>query len=211
MDFASYPREALRSQLSALGIPDARQQLGALLDLLPVKLNGKPFEQFDADSAAEVLIYLARKQVLSLPLPLLPCLSLRWGECLRQACSGPQELLETVLAYFRQGLAGHERCIWLLGAALTSRMARQAIARIDDLRDPGDQLEIADYADWAPDGEYAAEDLFDNWAREETRARAQGYRGLRVCVDAGQDFAALEAKMREAIGALRIKVLCTYS
>ena len=44
------------------------------------------------------------------------------------------------------------------------------------------------------------------WRREEERSLAQGYNGLRICVDAAH-----EAQMDTALAGRRIKALCTHA
>jgi hypothetical protein len=66
LDNSSLPREELRCQLAALGIARERHCLGELIEMLPGRLDGRPYEDFDADSVAEVLIYLVSEGVISL-------------------------------------------------------------------------------------------------------------------------------------------------
>jgi hypothetical protein len=65
MNLQSLPRGALRRKLVALGIPASRHRMKDLMSLLPVKLDGKPYEDFDADMVAEVLVYLIGKNLIS--------------------------------------------------------------------------------------------------------------------------------------------------
>jgi len=53
LDLDAFPRDSLRRQLAALGIAPVRHRMAELITLLPVKLNGKPYEDFDADIVAE--------------------------------------------------------------------------------------------------------------------------------------------------------------
>jgi hypothetical protein len=67
LDTASFPREELRDRLAALGIPRERHRLDELVRMLPARLDGRPYDDFDADSVAEVLAYLVGKGVLEPP------------------------------------------------------------------------------------------------------------------------------------------------
>ena len=69
MDLETYPREALRRQLVAVGIPRERHRMANLVDMLPIRLQGKPYEDFDADIVAEVLVYLVGKGLIAVPGP----------------------------------------------------------------------------------------------------------------------------------------------
>lgn len=143
------PSEPLRRKLVAVGIPAERHGLEELKRLLP----GEP-SRLDADSIAEVVIYLVGKRVLELP----PArLEVPWGERRCAHYRSHEELLRLVLPWFREGIAGNERCVWLVSTP-------PAIAE--------DRLEVIDPADWG-----------DAWEREQERALAQGYAGLRVCAD----------------------------
>jgi hypothetical protein len=178
----SFPHPDLRRRLAELGISPARHAMRELLKLLPAALPRRPYDEASADAVAEVLIYLAEKNVLS-----LPCLEdPLWGERLCQFYRTREELLALALPFLAQGLATNERCIWVAGDALASQAG-------DMLREAGDQLEIVDYAG------------LDLWQREESRALAQGYNGLRLCADA-----AYEAQVDAAMEGRRIKALCTH-
>lgn len=85
-----------------------------------------------------------------------------------------------------------ERCVWLVRGP--SEKARHLIAALGDSQYSPDQLEIDDAADWVDDDA--------RWKREESRALAQGYHGLRVC---GEGL-----HLNGGTEGLRIKALGTY-
>jgi hypothetical protein len=64
LDPESLPSEELRRELVALGIARDRHRLGELIEMLPARLDGRPYEDFDADCVAEVLIYLLSQGVI---------------------------------------------------------------------------------------------------------------------------------------------------
>jgi len=189
LDLQAYPRESLRRQLADVGIARERHRLRELLGMLPVRLNGKPYEDFDADIVAEVLVYLVGRGLLSVPSAEL---SLEWGERVCHFYRKDEELPALLVPYFRQGLQQGERCIWLVRGR--SEEARQAIGALGDSQFSPDQLEVADADDWGEGDE--------RWIREERRALGQGYEGLRVCADGLH----LNGGTRE----LRIKALGTW-
>jgi hypothetical protein len=186
VDLHATPSEALRRRLEALGIPRARHERDALLDLLP----GRPFEELDADMIAETVLYLARKGLVELS-STPPSVRVRWGECLQLSYGSREELFALAVPYLREGLQSFERCIWLIGAPLTSSEARQAIEASLDVPHSPDQLDIIDAEDWCPDTR--------DWMREESRALEEGYRGIRICGD---------ALRLEPYPGMRIKALC---
>jgi MEDS: MEthanogen/methylotroph, DcmR Sensory domain len=188
MNLAAIPSEALRRRLEALGIPRARHEREALLDLLP----GRPFDELDADTVAEMLLYLARRGLVELKSG-SPALRVRWGECVRRSYGSRQELLALAVPYLCEGLQAFERCIWLPGGPLTPREARQAIEASPDMQHSPDQLDIVAAEDWCPETA--------DWLRAERRALDEGYPGLRICGD---------ALRIEVVPGMRIKALWTY-
>ena len=168
--------------------------MSTLVEMLPVKLDGKPYEDFDADIVAEVLIYLIGKGLIAVPGPEIAELNLRWGDRVCHFYRSDEELIGLLVPYFRQGLAEGERCIWLARDEGPSAKARQVIAALADSQYSPDQLEVTHADEWTND--------LDAWTREEQRSLVQGYHGVRVCGEA------VELEGRTA--ALRIKALCTY-
>ena len=158
---ASLPSEELRRSLEALGIERERHRLGELIAMLPARLDGRPYDDFDADCVAEVLVYLVRKGVLDVATLELSGLRVEWGERLCHFYRREEELLELLGPFFRQGLARNERCVWVAGPAASASARR----------------EIGSLADVLEEGDCALQ-------REESRALAQGYSGLRLCGEA---------------------------
>ena len=165
-----------------------------LIEMLPVKLNGKPYDEFDADIVAEVLVYLVGKSLIEVPRGELAGLRVDWGERLCHFYRSDDELLGLLVPYFQQGLEQGERCMWLASTGSASPKARHSIASLADRQSSPEQLEVVDMDDWMPD--------LDTWPREEERALAQGYSGLRICGEALE----LDGEME----ALRMKALSTY-
>jgi DcmR-like sensory protein len=185
----------LRRQLANAGIARERHAMASLAEMLPIRLDGKPYQDFDVDIVAEVLIYLIGKGLIAVPGPALAELNLRWGERVCHFYRSEEELLLLLLPYFRQGLADGERCVWLTRDDAGSDKARQAIAALADSQYSPDQLELTDAQEWSND--------LDAWTREEQHALDQGYHGVRVCGEA--------LTLEDRTAALRIKALCTYS
>jgi len=180
------PREELRRELATLGIARERHSLAELIAMLPARVDGRPYEDFDADSVAEVLVYLVGKGVIDLPSAAGANFRVEWGERLCHFYRHEEELLALLGHYFRQGLERNERCVWLAAEGASDK-ARQEIASLADSHGSPEQLEVVEDAIWI-------------WQREEQRAIGQGYSGLRVCGEA----------LRFERGAQRMKALSTY-
>lgn len=205
------PQEALRRQLASLGIPVERQGLADLLCLLP-EGSGIPN---DADAVAEALIYLVRKRLIDVPSPLeaslgLPSLGLQWGTHLCQFYRSPEELLELVLPFLRQGLKDHERCVWVVAPPMRAKRARAALeAGIPELERHPDQICVYPYPDFYLDASgklMSLEKVMRAWVQAEERALDEGYAGLRVAGDM-----LYERQLHRVLACLRVKALCTYS
>ena len=193
MDPASLPREELRRELVGVGIALERHELGTLIDMLPARLDGRPYEDFDADSVAEVLVYLVSKGVIDVPSVESVGFRVEWGERLCHFYRSEDELLGLLGHYFGEGLERNERCVWLAGET-TSVKARHAIASLADSHGSPEQLEVINDAIWI-------------WDREEQRAVAQGYSGLRICGEAlllGRD---IQQRRMKALSTYRTKDL----
>ena len=106
------------------------------------------------------LRYLAARGIV------LPQAALEWGERLCRSYDSAESLIALVLPWFREGLQDDERCIWQLGRGFTVAAARRALGTVAEFT--VDQVDIVEA------------DAPIDWAREETRALGQGYRGLRV-------------------------------
>jgi len=191
MDLQAYPSEPLREKLAALGIARERQRAEELLELLPARLDGKPYD-LDPESLAKVLVYLTERGLVD-PTAGLAGVAIGWGERLCHFYRSDEELYALACSYFRRGLRDGERCMWVLRGDAPASRARKAIAALPDMRCTPDELEVVDAEEWFPDT--------DIWTREEERAVARGYTGLRICG---------EAPGLERGATPRVKLLATY-
>lgn len=191
MSADSFPHEDLRRRLAEIGIPAERHGMRELANLLPAKLEQRPYDEATADAIAEVLLYLAGRNVLSLPAA-SAAPELAWGERRCRPYRSEEDLGRLVASFFAEGLRRNERCLWIAPRAIASQILRHANGYARDLQQAGDQLEIVD--------------MLENWQREEDRALTQGYSGLRISADAALHGAGMHA----AIAAGRVKMLCTH-
>ena len=188
----TFPRESLRRQLVDVGIARERHAMRDLVAMLPVRLSGKPYDAFDADMVAEVLVYLVSRGLIAVPSAEIAELALEWGDRVCHVYRSDDDLVGLVVPYFRRGLQDAERCIWLVRGP--SDKARHAIAALADTQYSPDQIEVGHAEDWGEDDE--------RWRREEGRALAQGYNGLRVCAEG--------LNLNGGTMGLRIKAVGTY-
>lgn len=95
-----------------------------------------------------------------------------------------EELVGTLVPYFKAGLENNERCLWICAPPLPAREAVHALRQVwsgaDDALQSG-ALRILDFEQWyANSAGLQGTDLVKIWLKEEERALAEGYRGLRI-------------------------------
>ncbi|HVS66512.1 MAG TPA: MEDS domain-containing protein [Thermoanaerobaculia bacterium] len=147
---------------------------------------------------------------------------LQWGSHLCQLYRDREELLETLVPFFRAGLRGNERCLWITADPLRAEEARSALLEVVedlDAREHSGQIEILDHDDWyerfagtTMDGVMAA------WLVREAEALRCGYEGLRISGNTSfvapedwQRFAEYEERVQREFRDRRIVALCCYS
>jgi PAS domain S-box-containing protein len=144
-----------------------------------------------------------------------------WGTHLCQFYETKDDLLGTLLPYFKAGLASNEHCVWVISNPLTATEAtaalRQAVAAVD--RHLAERsIEIVPAREW-----YFEDDTFDptsamkRWKEKLASALERGYDGLRV---AGQlswlsatqwkGLCDYEKALDESVSNQPMIVLCTY-
>jgi DNA-binding CsgD family transcriptional regulator len=132
-----------------------------------------------------------------------------------------EDLLDTVVPYFKAGLESHEFCMWTPSEPVTLEEAHVALSRrIPDFERhlaAGD-MEILPGHEW-----YLADDQFDleritsGWDMKLRGALAKGYEGLRASGDAfwldsdhWNDFRDYEYALNQSLEGKSMTVLCTY-
>lgn len=145
-----------------------------------------------------------------------------WGTHFCQFYQTPQDLLDVLVGYFRQGLEDNEFCMWVTSQPLDANDARRALAQVVpdlDERVGRGQIEILDYRDWyAVGGQFDADRVLRGWVEKERGAIERGYQGLRLTgntfwLEKGdwKAFADYECVVDSVIGSHRMMALCTYS
>jgi signal transduction histidine kinase/CheY-like chemotaxis protein len=145
-----------------------------------------------------------------------------WGTHLCQFYRTRDDLADTVVPFFRAGLEGNERCLWVTCEPFVAADARATLARaVPDLEErvARGQIEILDQSEWyTRNGKMGARDVLQAWLTREKEARRSGYEGLRISGNtfwlSARDWAGFseyEAIVHESFHGRRILALCSYS
>jgi two-component system, sensor histidine kinase PdtaS len=135
--------------------------------------------------------------------------------------SDRDQLIAALVPYFVAGLRADERCLWVTAPPLSSREAIQALRAALDGADDAIQagaLRILDFEHWyASSGKLKELDVVKLWLKEEERALAEGYSGLRITgntsfltPDDWPAFMEYEQAMTAHFNGRRIIALCSY-
>lgn len=130
-----------------------------------------------------------------------------------------EELLGALVPYFIAGLRGNERCLWVTASPLPAREAHQALqgAGVDDAIQAGALL-VLDFDQWyANSAGPKGNDVVELWLKEEARALAEGFNGLRIAgntsflkPDDWSTFIEYEQTVSSHFKNRRIVALCSY-
>lgn len=144
-----------------------------------------------------------------------------WGTHLCHFYETEEDLLETLVPYFKAGVENNEFCVWVLSERLPEEKARNALKlAVPDLDrcEADHSLEIRSAREW-----YIKEGMFDRRrAMSDLRekldhALASGYAGMRVAGTAAwlekkdwKSFCEYEKELNESITHQPMTVLCAY-
>jgi PAS domain S-box-containing protein len=146
-----------------------------------------------------------------------------WGTHFCHFYETKQDLLDTLVPYFKAGLEGKEFCVWVVSDSelITVEEAKgalkQAVPNLDrHLAD--EDIEISSGLDWyLEEGVFNLERVTRAWDAKLRRALDLGYDGMRVSGDTfwlaekdWKDFFAYEKQLNESITDQPMTVLCTY-
>jgi PAS domain S-box-containing protein len=146
-----------------------------------------------------------------------------WGTHFCHFYETKQDLLDTLIPYFKAGLEGQEFCLWVVSDSelITAEEAKGALAQavpdLDRHISDGD-IEILNRQEW-----YFERDLLNlervknEWDAKLKQALARGYDGMRASGDTlwlaekdWQDFFAYEKQINDWITNQSMTVMCTY-
>jgi signal transduction histidine kinase len=145
-----------------------------------------------------------------------------WGTHFCQFYHTGQDLIDTLVPYFRAGLEHNELCMWVtadpLNAQQATRAMREAVPNFDTFMDRG-QIDIVPYDHWyLRNGVFEPDWVLAAWAQKAELAQLRGFDGLRVTgntfwLEQSQwaDFTDYEATVNGVIGSSRMIALCSYS
>ena len=144
-----------------------------------------------------------------------------WGTHFCHFYETRDDLLETLLPFFKAGLEANEFCAWVVSEPLTEQEVWQALDRaVPGLdRYVSDQsIEVLKARDvYLAGGEINLHRIIDNWSAKLKRALSGGYQGIRVSGNTAwleqkhwRDFMEYEMELNRGIGDQPMLVLCTY-
>ena len=144
-----------------------------------------------------------------------------WGTHFCHFYETKEDLLDTLVPYFKAGLESQEFCLWVVSEPLTEEEARHALKQaVPDLdRYLADRsIEIVLGRDWyLQGGTFDLTRVTSGWNEKLARALARGYAGMRVTGNTAwlekkdwKDFCEYEEALNASITNQRLTVLCTY-
>jgi DNA-binding CsgD family transcriptional regulator len=142
-----------------------------------------------------------------------------WGTHLCLFQETKDDLLETLVPYFKAGLERNEFCIWAVSEPLTEEEARIALSReIPAERQLETSVEILPGHQWyLKEGGADPKKITSGWHEKLRGALAKGFDGIRVSGNAfwlgtkyWKDFAEYERELGGALAGRPMIVLCTY-
>ena len=144
-----------------------------------------------------------------------------WGTHFCHFYETRDDLLETLLPFFKAGLEANEFCAWFVSEPLTEQEVWQALDRaVPGLdRYVSDQsIEVLNARDvYLAGGEIDLHRIIGNWRAKIKGALSGGYQGIRVSGNTAwleqkqwRDFMEYETELNRGIGDQPMLVLCTY-
>jgi|GEM_PF-3621376 len=145
-----------------------------------------------------------------------------WGTHFCQFYQTKDELIETLVPYFKAGLELNEFCLWITSPPLAVEEAKQALRASMpdfDVRLAESQIEIIPRDEWySSTGKFDQSRVLDNLIRKMYVSLANGYAGIRLSDNTlwlddaeWKDFADFECALNSTIQNHRILALCAYS
>jgi MEDS: MEthanogen/methylotroph, DcmR Sensory domain/GAF domain len=144
-----------------------------------------------------------------------------WGTHFCHFYETRQDLLDTLVPYFKAGLEYKEFCLWVISPPLTEEEARSALRQTLPELDRyllERSMEILPNDVWYLEvGVFDLDRALNGWQEQLHQALARGYAGMRVTGDATglrkrdwRDFYEYERELNEFVADRHMIVLCTY-
>jgi len=147
--------------------------------------------------------------------------SVPWGTHFCQFYQTKDDLIDTLVPYFKAGLENNEFCMWVTSEPLSAQEAmkamKKAMPRFSQYLKKG-QIEILPHTEWyLKGGSFESQRVLNGWVEKLDRALASGYAGLRLTGNTlwlerndWKSFTEYEAEVNNVIGEYRMLALCTY-
>lgn len=144
-----------------------------------------------------------------------------WGTHLCSFYDTKEDLLETLVPYFRAGLENRESCLWVIPEFMTPEEARnalqEAVADFSQYLARG-SIEIVPGVEWYfQGGRFDGQRVLAQWNAKLDQALARGYEGIRATGDKSRidrqswrSFCEYEMDLNWAVLPRPIIMLCTY-
>jgi len=146
---------------------------------------------------------------------------LPWGSHVCHFYRSREELVESLVPYFRAGLENGERCIWVTATPLRAADAMAELVRVmpgvDRLLEER-RIRILDSETWYAGLDHSRqESVIDAWLDEEKEAALEGYTGLRVAGNVSfvkrkgmASFLEYERAVDRIFASRQILAVCSY-
>lgn len=144
-----------------------------------------------------------------------------WGTHFCNFFYSKQDLLETLVPYFKAGLENNEFCLWITSDPVSVDDAlaslRDGIPLLEQYL-TSKAIEVLPHADWyLKDGVFDPTRVIDGWNEKLNNALTRGYAGMRVNGNESwlerhvwKDFIEYERELNNSITGKRMIVLCAY-
>ena len=144
-----------------------------------------------------------------------------WGTHFCQFYQTKQDLIDTLVPYFKTGLENHEFCMWVTADNLTAEDARKAMTKamkgFSAYLKTG-QIKILPYDEWyLKNGQFNSRIVLNGWVKKLNQALKKGYEGLRLTGNTfwlekkdWHSFTDYEEAVNNVIGKYKMIALCTY-
>jgi signal transduction histidine kinase len=147
--------------------------------------------------------------------------ALPWGAHFCQFYGEREDLVDSLVPFFKAGLDHNEKCLWVTSEPLRAEDARTALRNaVPDLdaRVRSEQIEIIDHHEWyLRTGKADADGTLRGWVHREEQALADGFEGLRLTGNTfwversdWNGFVDYESRVTKTFAGHRIIGLCSY-